>query len=53
MVLKQIWGRGTVEGNVKLSELMMVPFTEIRDTKKELVVRWLASETSLGHIESV
>lgn len=30
-------GRGAVEGNVKLSELMVVSFVEIRDTKKELV----------------
>lgn len=26
-----------VEGKVKLSELMVVPFGEIRDTKKELI----------------
>lgn len=31
-------GRGAAEGNIKLSELMVVvPFVETRGTKKELV----------------
>jgi len=29
--------RGAVEGKVTLSELMVVPFVEIRDTEKELI----------------
>ena len=35
MVLKWRWGKGAVEGNVKLSELMVEPFTKIRDIGKE------------------
>lgn len=37
MVLKQRWGKGAVESCVKLSALMVVPATKIRDTGKELV----------------
>lgn len=37
MVLKCRWRKEAVEGNVKVSELMVVPFTEIRDPGKELV----------------
>lgn len=40
--LKRRWGKGAVEGNVKLSELMVVSFTKIRDIGKEPfgVSRW-------------
>lgn len=37
MVLKWRWTEGAAEVNVKLSEMMVVPVTKIRDTGKELV----------------
>lgn len=33
--MKCRWRKGAVEGNVRVSELMVVPFTEIRDPIQE------------------
>lgn len=39
MGLKWRWREGAVEGNAKVSELMLVPLTQLRDPGKELVWR--------------
>lgn len=48
--MKWRWGKEAVEGNAKVSELMVVPLTEVRDPTKELVWgRRGVCEGSLGH----
>lgn len=37
MDFKWRWGEGEVKGNTKVSELMLLPLTKLRDSGRELV----------------